>query len=112
MPSVIPPLALTSRSTSTQLLAASAPGAGPAGGASAGRAPDRRSRARSTADGRHEIVSVQVNIVPVSPADEGNMDVVAGAAVGLFDHYTKTMSDAEIIEALRYAADQLEAQQP
>lgn len=50
--------------------------------------------------------------MPVSPADEGNMDVVAGAAVGLFDHYTKTMSDAEIIEALRYAADQLEAQQP
>jgi hypothetical protein len=63
------------------------------------------------ADDRHEIVAIQVNIVPVSAADEGNMDVVAGAAVGLFNNYAKTMSDAEIVSALRYAADQLEAQQ-
>jgi hypothetical protein len=63
------------------------------------------------ADGRHEIVGVQVNIVPVSPADEGNMNVVVSATLGLFNDYTQTMNDAEIIEALRYAADRLEARQ-
>ena len=62
------------------------------------------------ADGRHEIVGVQVNIVPISAADTGNMAVVVQAAVGLFNDYTKTMSDAEIMSTLRYAADQLEAQ--
>jgi hypothetical protein len=54
------------------------------------------------ADGRHEIVAIQVNVVPVSAVDEGSMDVVAGAAIGLFN---------ENVSALRYAADQLEAQQ-
>jgi hypothetical protein len=62
------------------------------------------------ADGRHEIVAVQVNIVPVSFSDEGNMDVVVRAAVDTFNGYETTMSKAEIIEALRYAADQLEVQ--
>lgn len=38
-------------------------------------------------DGRHEIVAVQVNIVPVGPADEGNMDMVASAAVSTFNKY-------------------------
>jgi len=62
-------------------------------------------------DGRWEVIVVQVNVVPVSSADAGNMDVVAHAAVDLFNTYEKTMSDAEIIEALRYTADQLEARQ-
>jgi hypothetical protein len=53
------------------------------------------------ADGRHEIVAIQVNIVPVSATDEGNMDVVASVAIGLFNDYVKTMSDAEIVSALR-----------
>jgi hypothetical protein len=60
-------------------------------------------------DGRHEIVAIQVNVVPVSAADAGNMDIVVRATVGLFNEYEKTMSNAEIISALRYAADQLEA---
>ncbi|HLI35805.1 MAG TPA: hypothetical protein VKV80_00465 [Streptosporangiaceae bacterium] len=60
------------------------------------------------ADGRYEVVAIQVNVVPVSPADVGNMDVVAGAAIGTFNAYDTTMSKAEIISALRYAADQLE----
>jgi hypothetical protein len=63
------------------------------------------------ADGRHEVVAVQVNVVPVTAADEGNMDVVVSAAIGTLTDYTRTMDPAEIIEALRYAADQLEAQQ-
>jgi len=62
-------------------------------------------------DGRHEIVAVQVNIVPVGPADEGNMDMVASAAVSTFNKYETTMNKAEIISALRYAADQFEAQE-
>ena len=49
---VIPPMPLTSRSTSTHRLAASAPGEGPAGGGPAGRPSARRSRARSTSDSR------------------------------------------------------------
>jgi|HubBroStandDraft_4_1064222.scaffolds.fasta_scaffold661168_2 hypothetical protein len=63
------------------------------------------------ADGRHEIIAVQVNIVPVSSADAGNMDVTVRAAADTFNSYETTMSTAEMIEALRYAADQLEAQQ-
>ena len=59
LPSVIPPVAVTSRSTSTHLLAASAPGAGPAGGGPAGRAPDRRSRARSTPVSRDGTVLIR-----------------------------------------------------
>jgi hypothetical protein len=40
------------------------------------------------------------------------MDVVARAAIGTVnDQNDKTMDDAEIIEALRYAADKLEEQQ-
>jgi hypothetical protein len=63
-------------------------------------------------DGRYEIVVAQVNIVPVTAADAGNMDVVARAAIGTVnDQNDKTMDDAEIIEALRYAAAKLEEQQ-
>ena len=59
LPRVMIPAALTSRSTSTQLVAARAPGAGPAGGGPAGRAPAPRSRARSTADSRKGTVLIR-----------------------------------------------------
>ena len=59
----------------------------------------------------HEIVAVQVNVVPVGPADEGNMDLVASAALSTFNEYETTMNKTEIISALRYVADQLEAQE-
>jgi hypothetical protein len=49
---VMMPEELTSRWTSTQLVAARGPGAGPAGGGPAGRAPACRSREMSTADSR------------------------------------------------------------
>ncbi len=63
-------------------------------------------------DGLVELVVAQVNIVPVTTADVGNFDVVARAAVGTInDQNDSTMDPAEIIEALRYTADQLEAQQ-
>jgi len=63
-------------------------------------------------DGRVELVVAQVNVVPVTAADVGNFDLVARAAVGtVSDQNDSTMGPAEIIEALRYAADQLEAQQ-
>jgi hypothetical protein len=52
LPRVMIPAELTSRWTSTQLVAAKALGACPAGGGPAGRAPLRRSRAWSTADSR------------------------------------------------------------
>src|SRR5204863_5840374 len=50
---------LTSRSTSTHLLAASTPGDGPAGGGPEGRAPARRSRARSTSVSRDGTVLIR-----------------------------------------------------
>jgi hypothetical protein len=53
------PAALTSRCTSTQLFAASGPGAGPAGAGPAGRAPALRSRARSTEDRREGTVLIR-----------------------------------------------------
>jgi hypothetical protein len=53
---------------------------------------------------------VQVDIVPVTGADTGNMDVETGALAESFNGYTCTMTKAEIVEALRYAADQLEKQ--
>jgi hypothetical protein len=59
------------------------------------------------ADGRVEIVVIQVNVVPVSGQDD--MDMVARMAVGTVEPYDVTMSKAEIVSALRYAADQLEA---
>ncbi len=59
LPKVMIPAALTSRSTSTQLVAARAPGAGPAGGGPAGRAPAWRSRARSTLDSREGTVLIR-----------------------------------------------------
>ena len=63
------------------------------------------------AAGHHEIIVAQVNVVPVSSADAGNMKVVLEMAMGTLNDYDRTMDVAEIIEALRYAADQLEAQQ-
>jgi hypothetical protein len=61
-------------------------------------------------DGRWELVGVQINILPVTAADTGNMDVVTGALAETFNGYPCTMAKAEIVEALRYAADQLEKQ--
>ena len=58
-------------------------------------------------DGRVELVVAQVNIVPVTAADVGNFAVVARAAVGTInDQNDSTMDAFEIVEALRYAADQ------
>jgi hypothetical protein len=62
-------------------------------------------------DGRHEIIVAQVNVVPVSGADAGNMKVVLEMAMGTLNDYDRTMDITEIISALRYAADRLEAQQ-
>ena len=63
-------------------------------------------------NGRVELVVAQVNIVPVTSADVGNFDVVARAAIGTInDENVSTMAPAEIIEALRYVADQLEAKE-
>src|SRR5258707_11281836 len=59
LPRVMMPTALTSRSTSTQLVAARGPGAGPAGGGPAGRTPELRSLARSTADSREGTVLIR-----------------------------------------------------
>jgi serine phosphatase RsbU (regulator of sigma subunit) len=63
-------------------------------------------------DGRVELVVAQVNIMPVTAADVGNFDLVSRAAIGtISDENESTMDQAEIIEALRYAADQLEAKE-
>jgi hypothetical protein len=62
-------------------------------------------------DGRYEVIAVQINVVPVSSADTGHMDLVASAVVNTFNPYETTMDRTEIISALRYTADQLEAQQ-
>ena len=59
LPRVMIPAELTSRWTSTQLVAARTPGAGPAGGGPAGRAPFWRRRARSTADSRDGTVLIR-----------------------------------------------------
>jgi hypothetical protein len=59
LPRMMIPAALTSRWTSTQLVAAKAPGALPAGGGPACRAPFWRSRARSTADSRERWIRQQ-----------------------------------------------------
>ena len=59
LPKVIMPEELTSRWTSTQLVAARTPGAGPAGGGPAGEAPACRSRAISTADSRDGTVLIR-----------------------------------------------------
>ena len=63
------------------------------------------------ADGRYELVGIQVNVIPVSADDAGNMEVVAQTLVGTFNAYPATMSVAEVVSALRYAADQLEQHQ-
>ena len=55
----MPPVPLTSRSTSTHRLAARTPGDGPAGGGPAGRPPARRSLARSTSVSRDGTVLIR-----------------------------------------------------
>jgi hypothetical protein len=39
--------------------------------------------------------------VPVTAADEGNMDLVVKAAVGTLNDYDRTMDPAEIVQAWR-----------
>src|SRR5215475_5456275 len=56
---VTPPMPLTSRSTSTHLLAARAPGDGPAGGGPAGRASARRNPAKSASERREGTVLIR-----------------------------------------------------
>ena len=64
------------------------------------------------ADGQVVLVVTQVNIVPVTTADVGNFDLVSRAALGTInDKNEVTMDPAEVIESLRYAADQLEAKE-
>ena len=63
-------------------------------------------------DGQVEIVVAQVNIIPVTAADEGAMGLVLRAAVGTInDQNETTMGAHEIVQALRDAANHLEAQQ-
>jgi hypothetical protein len=59
-------------------------------------------------DGRFEIVVIQANIIPVSAADAGNSKLVAEMAMGTVNQYEISMSIAELVETLRYAADQIE----
>jgi hypothetical protein len=50
-------------------------------------------------DGRHEIVVVQVNIVPVTTADQGAEQLVARAVIGTInDQNDVTMNRAEIMK--------------
>jgi hypothetical protein len=58
-------------------------------------------------DGRVELVVIQVNVVPVTGADD--METAARMALGTVEPYDVTMSTPEIVSALRYAADHLEA---
>jgi hypothetical protein len=64
-------------------------------------------------DGRVGLVVAQVNIVPVTAGNEGmDLDPFVRAAISTVnDQNDRTMDAAEIIEALRYVADKLEAQQ-
>jgi hypothetical protein len=63
------------------------------------------------ANGAQEIVSVQVNSLPVAPIDVGNIETAVRTAGGTFKYYPTTMTRAEIIEALRDAAEKLEARE-
>ena len=63
------------------------------------------------ANGAQEIVSVQVNTVPAVPVEEGNIETVVRTAIGTFKYYPTTMKKAEIVEALRDAAEKLEARE-
>jgi hypothetical protein len=63
------------------------------------------------ANGGQEIVSVQVNTVPVAPVDEGDIETVVRTTIGTFKDYPTTMKKAQIIEALHDAADKLEARE-
>ena len=60
-------------------------------------------------NGGQEIVSVQVNTVPVALVDEGNIETVVKAAIRTFKDYPTTMKKGQIVEALRDAANKLEA---
>jgi hypothetical protein len=62
-------------------------------------------------DGHWELVVAQVNVVPVTAADEGAMDVVTRAAAGTISaENISTMDRAAIARALRDVADYLESQ--
>ena len=54
---------------------------------------------------------IQVNTVQVAPGDEGNIETVARTAIGTFKDYSATLKKAEVIEALRDAANKLEARE-
>ncbi len=59
-------------------------------------------------DGRWELIVVQVNIVPVTSEDEANMELASRMALGTVNGYGITISNREIVDTLRYIADQVE----
>jgi len=59
-----------------------------------------------TADGRIEIVVVQVNVVPVGPTDE--MKLVARAAFETVNPHPMNMGPREIARLLRLMADRMD----
>lgn len=61
------------------------------------------------ADGSTEIVVAQVNVVPVSREDDGNIKLVVEAALGTANQYDVSMDKHEIATYLRHMADQVEA---
>jgi hypothetical protein len=61
-------------------------------------------------DGRWTIVVIQANIIPISAADIANRELVAQMVYGTVNGYDVTMDDDELVETLRYAADQIEQQ--
>lgn len=67
---------------------------------------DRHSQVKA-ADGSTEIVVAQVNVVPVSREDDGNIKLVVEAALGTV--YDVSMDKHEIATYLRHMADQVEA---
>lgn len=62
------------------------------------------------ANGEQEIVSIQVNTVPVAAGDEG-IETVVRTAIGTFKDYSATMKKTEIVEALHDAAEKLETRE-
>lgn len=62
-------------------------------------------------DGGQNVVSVQVNTVPVTTEDHGGIETVVRTAIGTFKDHPATMKKAEIIDALRYAVEKLEARE-
>lgn len=62
-------------------------------------------------DGGQDIVSIQVNNVPVTSSKEGNIEAVVRTAIGTFKDYPETMKKGQVIEALHYAVQKLEARE-